>query len=213
MADWADEYMQSPGWAHAQRQNAYNYQRNPWGGPQGGSGNGWGSLGQQQPASSAVQIPMFYGQGGGGSPAGYGMTPADMGMGSALQYAFGGGFQNAMNGAMQQMMLQNMLNQNASINTRQIEAPIQAEQIRADAARDISANRTSAISPLLQALVGGLGQTAFGNSAGGFQAAGPDGKVFASATQGGSLAQPTQTQQYKPPTRFPRAGQTKLGGF
>jgi hypothetical protein len=126
-----------------------------------------------------------------------------------------GGFGNQMQGAMNQMMLMNMANQNASINQRAIEAPIYQEQIRSDAARDISANRTNAISPLLQALMGGLGQTAFGHSSGGFQAAGPDGKVFASATQGGSAAQPTQTQQYKPPGQNAIRGGSfrRPGGF
>jgi hypothetical protein len=120
---------------------------------------------------------------------------------------------------MSQMQTVNKNNQIAStMNRANYDAPVAVEQIRADAARDVASERFGAISPLLQALVGslgGLGSTAFGNPSGGFQAAGPDGKVFASATQGGSAAQPTQTQQYKPPGQNAIRGGSfrRPGGF
>jgi hypothetical protein len=127
-----------------------------------------------------------------------------------------GGYANAgnqMQNAMQQIGQVNKNNQIAStMNRANYDAPVDVARINADAQTEIANSRTNALSPLLQALVGGLGgfSTAFGNPSGGFNAVGADGKQFASATQGGSAAQPTQTSQYKPPTRFPRAGQTRL---
>lgn len=146
---------------------------------------------------------MSYGFGGYG---GYGyepqqqgmMNPGAMAMQNAVGFATGGGYQNALNSAMNQMMLTNMMNQRASIDQRAIEAPIQQEQIRADTARDISGDRLSTLGPLLQALAGNLGSTAFGSPQMGFSAVGADGKPFASATQGGSNAQPTNTAAFKP---------------
>lgn len=188
--DWINDAMDSPANAAFQR-NAYNmYQQNPWGDAS------WG----QHPSSSAM-MPVFYNNGGGGYGGGYG---GGGGVGSALNNMLLGGYLNYGNqlqGAQGMMALMNLANQNASISQRAIEAPIHEAQIQADAARDISSNRTSTLGPLLQALVGNIGQTAFGGNSGGFTAVGPDGKPFASATQGGSNAQPTNTQQYRAPQR------------
>lgn len=166
-------------------------------------------------------FPDFGGGGyGGGYNQGGAFNPAMDAMRSQVNFATGGGFQNQLSNAMNQMMLMNLANQRASIDTRAIEAPIHQEQIRSDAIRDISDNRMSTLGPLLQALVGNIGGgTAFGNSGGGFTAVGADGQPFASATQGGSNAQPTNTQQYKTPQPKiqPRTPQTrfspKFGGM
>jgi hypothetical protein len=157
--------------------------------------NGWMGQGFPTQGYGGGYQQDYYGGGGGYQ------QPS---IASSLNNMLLGGYQgygNAINGAMNQMMLMNLANQNASINQRAIEAPIYQEQIRADAAKDISNNRMSQLSPLLQALAGSLGTTAFGNSGGmGFSAVGADGKPFASATQGGSNAPASDASQFRPQT-------------
>jgi hypothetical protein len=139
---------------------------------------------------------------------GYGGNPGADAYRSMSQYATGGGFMDGMNNAMQQMMLMNLANQRASIDTRAINAPIQQEQIRADSLDNLTNKKYETLGPLLQALAGSVG-TAFGNSGpSGFQALGADGQPFASVTQGGSNAQPTNT---RPTSTTPGAAPAQRG--
>jgi hypothetical protein len=200
--DWVNGYMDSAAWPAAQR-NGQNYWNQNYYQPQQTKWNGFANL-PQQPASTAM-FPSFEGYGYGGGM----MNPGAMAFNNMAQYATGGGFANGIQNAMMQMQLQNLMNQRASIDQRAIEAPIQQEQIRADTARSLSSDRLGTIGPLLQALVGNLGSTAFGSPQTGFSAVGPDGKQFASATQGGSNAQPTNTAAFKPQTAVRSAPQTR----
>jgi hypothetical protein len=153
---------------------------------------------QQQRQGISGNINMLYDQ----------MNPQYYSLPQAMNNFLLGGYMNygnQMQNAMSQMAAVNHGNQMASVmNRANYDAPVAVEQIRADAQKDISGNRLSTLSPILQALAGSLGSTAFGSPQMGFSAVGADGKPFASATQGGSNAQPTNTSAFKPGQRAAR---------